>query len=307
MNIGILGYGNLGRAIEELIENEMDIGKVRVFSRRAVKARYASIHKREELFKFKDEIDCLFICGGSSGEGLENIKEYSGHFNTVDCFDTHANAYKYLQIADRNAKRGDKVSLCFCGWDPGVLSLLRGYFCALRPHSVENTFWGKGVSQGHSEAIRTLDGVKYAIQYTVPIDEAIKTAKRGIKLFDTERHKRVCYVVSDKKNQGEIEKKIKEMPFYFEGYDTEVNFISEEEYFKEHNVIDHKGRVICRDKEATLDFSLSIKSNPHFTAGVMLAYSKALARLLKEKKYGAYTPLDIPISYILKEEQIKFI
>ncbi len=306
MNVGILGYGNLGKALEELIEREKDIGRVYVFSRREVKTRFAKAHSREEIFSLKDDIDCLFMCGGSSSDGLADIASYSGEFNTVDCFDTHANAYKYLQIADKRAKRGKRVSLCFCGWDPGALSLMRAYFTSLNPQGIQNTFWGKGVSQGHSEAIRKIDGVKYAIQYTVPKDSAIDMAGQGIALFDTERHKRVCFVVCEKKLEKEIERKIRQLPFYFEGYETEVNFVSEKQFLKEHNRLFHKGRLISTDGEVRLDFSLSIESNPHFTAGVMLAYSRAQKRLLEEKEYGAYTPLDIPISYLCGEI-IKFI
>ncbi|MBQ7343213.1 MAG: diaminopimelate dehydrogenase [Clostridia bacterium] len=313
MRIGIAGYGNLGKALERLAEDNPDVEIRGVYTRRnkeEVVTDGAPVYSFDDLYYHTDEIDVLALCYGSSTDLPRLTPELSAYFNTVDAFDNHSLIDEYKRRVDSVAKASGKTSVIALGWDPGLLSLMRLYFSSFLPNSSVNTFWGRGVSQGHSEALRRIDGVKQAIQYTVPREDALTLASLvAHPLSNVERHRRVCYIVAEKGKEDFITREVLSMENYFAGYEVELHFISEEEMHKYHSSMTHRGRIYAlgmsgRYKEvkhsAYLD--LDIGSNPDLTASVMLAGARAAHKLSLENKNGAYTVFDIPPSYFAPKE-----
>lgn len=310
IKIGIVGYGNLGRGVQYAIEKYEDMSLVGIFTRRAPETVEpvisAPVYHIDRLPEFKDEADVLILCGGSATDLPVQTPELSKSFTTVDSFDTHAKIPGYFKAVDESAKEGGNVSVISIGWDPGIFSLLRTLLEGVLPCGATATFWGKGVSQGHSDAIRRIKGVKKGIQYTVPIEKAVALARKGEAggLSAREKHERVCFVVPEEgADISAIEKEIKEMPNYFAEYDTTVNFISDEEFERDHRVMNHGGFVIRsgetgKGMKQVAELKLELGSNAEFTASVLVAYARAAARLKAEGKTGAFSILDIPLSYM---------
>ena len=309
MNIAIIGYGRLGRAAEVVAEHFSGVRVLGVFTRRAVDSLTtvgAPVYSESSLDRLVSEVDCALVCRGSSADTPAVTPRLAELCCTVDSYDCHGDIARHRSAVDRAARLGGNASLVSVGWDPGLFSLLRIYAAAFMPQGVTNTFWGRGVSQGHSEAIRRIKGVIRAVQYTEPRSEAVTLAESGVRLSDTERHKRICCVVCDKADEEGIAAEIRSLDGYFCGYETEVNFISEAEFDENHGGARHGGRVLSvgrtglyRENLARLDFSLALDSNPEFTAGVRLSAAIAAVRLKKEGRHGAYTLADIPPSYLL--------
>lgn len=308
MRIGIAGYGNLGRSLEILAESEEDVELVGIFTRRNpgdVKTFFADAAPFEAITEYKDKIDVLCLCLGSSCDLPVLAPILAKDFNTVDTFDNHKKIEEYKHSIDVSAKGNNRTSLVSLGWDPGFLSLIRLYASAFLPSSSVNTFWGRGVSQGHSEAIRKIEGVKKAVQYTVPREDAITLASLVSHPFsDTDRHGRVCYVVAEKEKEDLIREEILSMENYFSGYRTEVHFITDDEFEKYHTSLSHRGRIYAlgtsgrfREVKHSLFLDLEIGSNPDLTASVMLAAARAAHRLYTEGEFGAYSVFDIAPSY----------
>ena len=307
INVGIVGYGNLGRGVQYAIEKFDDMKLFGIFSRRNpedVKTVIkADVYKIDDLLKYKNEIDVLILCGGSATDLPSQTPEIAKNFTTVDSFDTHAKIPEYFASVDKSAKEGNNVSVISIGWDPGLFSVMRAYFESFLPIGSTSTFWGKGVSQGHSDAVRRIKGVKKAIQYTIPIEKAVDAAREGMagNLTAREKHLRECFVVAEEgADISAIEKEIKEMPNYFADYDTIVNFISEEEFLRDHTRMNHGGFVIRNGKTGSentkqvCELKLELGSNPEFTSSVLVAYARAAARLKAEGKSGAFSIFDIP-------------
>ena len=308
----ILGYGNLGRGVQYAIEHTKDIELFGIFTRRDPKEVSpvipAKVYKAEEIENYKKDIDVLILCGGSATDLPVQGPGYAKNFTTIDSFDTHAKIPEYFAEVDKSAKAGGNVSIISIGWDPGLFSLNRVLFDSCLPNGETATFWGKGVSQGHSDAIRRIDGVKTGKQYTIPIEAAVQAAREGKagKLTAREKHLRECFVVAKEgADKAKIEKEIKEMPNYFAEYDTTVHFISEEEFIKNHSGMNHGGFVIRNGKtgendntDQVLEFKLELGSNPEFTSSVLVAFARAAVRMKNEGKTGAFTILDIPVSYL---------
>lgn len=308
LKIGIYGYGNLGRGVEAAIALNNDAELVGVFTRRdpsAVKIRTAGVevYHTDELENFKDKIDVLIICGGSATDLPEMTPALARDFNVVDSFDTHAKIPEHFVRVDEAAKAGDRIALISCGWDPGLFSLARLYMNAVLPVGQDYTFWGRGVSQGHSDAIRRIKGVKDARQYTVPVASAVESVRNGEApvLTTREKHTRECYVVAeDGADLAYIENEIKTMPNYFSDYDTAVHFISAEEMARDHAALPHGGSVIRSgktgfDKENThvCEFSLKLDSNPEFTGSVLVAYARAIKKMYDRGCRGCKTVFDV--------------
>lgn len=313
MKVGIVGYGNLGRGVAIAVNNAKDMTCVGVFTRREPKDVKICVdfpvYNINDLKKFKNEIDVLILCGGSATDLPATTKEYIKDFNTVDSFDTHAKIPEYFDTLDRIAKENGTLSLISVGWDPGLFSVARLLFGSVLPNGKDYTFWGKGVSQGHSDAIRRIDGVKYGIQYTVPKEEAVSKVRSltNPELSTREKHLRVCYVVlKDGADQKLVETTIKEMPNYFKDYDTEVHFISEEEFKREHVGLPHGGFVMrtgstTSENADILELSLKLGSNPEFTGSVLTAYARAVYKMAKKGNTGAITVFDVPVGLLSKE------
>ena len=313
IRIGIYGYGNLGKGVETAIYNNKDIELVGIFTRRnpsSVKALHddVKIYHVDDAKNMKDKIDVMILCGGSATDLPEQTPEVAKLFNTVDSFDTHAKIPEYFASVNKEAKDANHLSLISCGWDPGLFSLNRALLEAILPNGTNYVFYGRGLSQGHSDAIRRIKGVKNAVQYTVPYDESVEKVRNGENpKFESVREVmwRECFVVlEDGADEKEIEKEIKEMPNYFEPYNTVVHFISEEELHKNHSGMPHGGFVLRSGNTSegvnqVAEFSLKLDSNPEFTASVLVAYARGVHRLSKEGKTGAVTVLDIPVSYLL--------
>jgi diaminopimelate dehydrogenase len=308
IKIGIIGYGNLGRGVEEAVKHCEDIELVAVFTRRdkdSVKTKGAKVESLDNLANYKDEIDICVLCGGSATDILTQAPKIAEMFNTVDSFDTHAKVPEYFATMDSIAKKSGKLSMISTGWDPGLFSVMRVLFESVLPKGGNYTFWGKGISQGHSDAIRRIEGVLDAKQYTIPKEDVIKSLKDGekIEITATSSHIRECFVVVDEKaDKAKIEQSIKTMPNYFEGYETIVHFISQEELDKNHNRLPHGGKVIrygatSEQNNEVVEFSLNLDSNPEFTASVNIACVRALYKMAQEGKTGAYTILDVPVGY----------
>ena len=309
IKVGIVGYGNLGKGVENALQNWKEFKLVKIFSNRTglTSPFGTSFEQTKNLDSYAGKIDLLFLCGGSFNDieviGPKTIK----NFNTVDSFDTHAKLEKYLTSLDKSAKSNKKVAVVAGGWDPGLMSMIRLIFNSICPsHTVANSFWGMGVSQGHSNAIRKISGVKNAIQYTIPNKKIVKNCE---KLFDytpvsTEKHSRLCYVVLEEgANPEKVKQEIVSMPNYFKDYKTTVKFVSEEKLKQMQQKMFHKGLVVknfkISNKYATkLSFNLDLESNPYFTAEILVSLAVAVSKLSHEEKFGAYSVFDLPLSYL---------
>ncbi len=313
VRIGIYGYGNLGRGVENAIKQNDDMQLVAVFSRRdpaSVKINTPGVKvcRAEDAEKMTDEIDVMIICGGSATDLPEQTPALAKLFNVVDSFDTHAKIPEHFDRVDEAAKASGKTAFISVGWDPGMFSLNRLYGSAILPDGKDYTFWGKGVSQGHSDAIRRVDGVADGKQYTVPVQSALDAVRSGSnpELTTREKHTRECYVVAkDGADKAAIEQEIKSMPNYFADYDTTVNFISQEELDANHSGIPHGGFVIRSGKTGAnlennhiIEYSLKLDSNPEFTASVIVCYARAAARMNAEGMTGCKTVFDVPPAYL---------
>nr|WP_318705956.1 diaminopimelate dehydrogenase [uncultured Treponema sp.] len=313
MKIGILGYGNLGKGIECAIKQNPDCELKAVFTRRdpsTVKLLTVGVpvYNVKDILDHKDEIDVLVLCGGSATDLPEQTPEYAKYFNVIDSFDTHAKIPQHFANVDAAAKSSNHVALISAGWDPGMFSLNRLYANCILPNGTDYTFWGKGVSQGHSDAIRRIEGVKNGKQYTIPVQAALDAVRSGSnpELTTRQKHTRECFVVAEEgADKARIEKEIKEMPNYFADYDTTVHFISEEELLKNHSGIPHGGFVIRTGKTGwdnefnnVIEYSLKLDSNPAFTSSVIIAYARAVNRLQKEGKSGCITVFDVAPAYL---------
>ena len=312
MKIGIYGYGNLGKGVELAARMHEDIELVGIFTRRdpaSVKPlTNAKVYGAEALSRFKEEIDCLIVCGGSATDLPKLTPALASDFNLIDSFDTHKNIPAHFESTDAAAREGGHVAMISVGWDPGMFSLNRMLAGAILPEGMDYTFWGKGVSQGHSDAVRRIEGVLDARQYTVPVQSAIDAVRGGQMptLTTREKHTRECFVVAaEGADLSRIEKEIKEMPNYFADYDTTVHFIGEEEMKREHSELPHGGCVIRVGKTGkngehtqVIEYNLALDSNPEFTASVIVAYARAVVHLFREGQSGAKTVFDVPPAYL---------
>ena len=308
MKIGIFGYGNLGRGVEKAILKNQDAELVGIFTRRdpasVISVTGAPVFSAASVEEFKDKIDVLILCGGSATDLVHQTPELVKHFHVVDSFDTHAKIPEHFARVDENAKASGKIGVISCGWDPGMFSITRVYSEAILPDGADYTFWGPGVSQGHSDAIRRIAGVVDARQYTVPVPAAVERAKSGCRpaLTTREKHTRDCYVVAEEgADLARIENEIKEMPNYFADYDTTVTFVSLEELKEKHGALPHGGVVIRSGNTSdgtnqTIEYRLNLDSNPEFTGSVLVACARAAVKLASEGMKGAKTILDLPPS-----------
>ncbi len=322
IQIGIIGYGNLGRGVECAVKQNPDMELAAVFTRRdpstvSVLTPGAKVCSVADIADWKDKIDVMIICGGSATDLPKQTPEYASMFNVVDSFDTHARIPEHFANVDAAAKKGGKVALISCGWDPGMFSLNRLYANCILPDGEDYTFWGKGVSQGHSDAIRRVPGVKNGKQYTIPVESALEAVRSGSnpQLTTRQKHTRECFVVLEEgADAAAVEQAIKTMPNYFADYDTTVHFISEEELLRDHAGIPHGGFVIRTGKTGwngenkhVIEYSLKLDSNPEFTSSVIAAYARAVARLSAEGVSGCKTVFDIAPAYLspLSGEEIR--
>ena len=317
IRLGILGHGNLGKGVELAIKNNDDMELIAIFTRRnpsdLKSLTNTPIISISEIEKYSDKIDVLILCNGSATDLPTQTPEYSKLFNTIDSFDTHAKIPEYFSKVDKSCKETKHVSIISCGWDPGLFSINRLMSESFLPTGNTYTFWGLGVSQGHSDAIRRIKGVKNAVQYTVPIEKSVNSVKNGEnpQLTVRDKHKRECYVVLEENaDKHKVEKEIKNMKNYFDEYDTFVHFISEEELNAKHSKMPHGGFVIRSGKSGLseennqiIEYSLKLDSNPEFTANVLVAYARAVYRLKEKGDFGAKTVFDIPPSMISKKTQ----
>ena len=306
MKVGILGYGNLGRGVEAAIKKSEDMELVAVYTRRdpstlTIATPSAAVKSTADLDTGKEDIDVLIICGGSATDLPEMTPKYAAMYNVIDSFDTHANIPTHFANVDKAAKESGHIGLISCGWDPGMFSLNRVYAASILPDGQAYTFWGKGVSQGHSDAVRRIDGVKDARQYTIPVPAALERVRAGEnpELTTREKHTRECFVVAEEgADLARIENEIKTMPNYFSDYDTTVHFISEEEMKRDHSGLPHGGSVIYTgtSSEGTkhvIEYSLNLDSNPEFTGAVLVAYARAVARMAAKGEKGGRTVFDV--------------
>ena len=313
IRIGILGYGNLGRGVECAIRQNPDMELAAVFTRRSpetveILTDGVPVVKADAAKDWTDKIDVLIICGGSATDLPTQTPEYAKMFNVIDSFDTHARIPEHFANVDAAAKAGNKLGIISLGWDPGLFSLNRMYANAVLPQGNDYTFWGKGVSQGHSDAIRRIAGVKDARQYTIPVENSLEAVRNGEnpQLTTREKHTRECFVVLEEgADAARVEEEIKTMPNYFDEYDTTVHFISEEELKKNHSGIPHGGFVLRSGKTGwneenshLIEYRLKLDSNPEFTSCVLVAYARAAYRMAKEGQTGARTIFDIPPAYL---------
>ena len=313
MRIGIYGYGNLGRGVEAAVRQNDDMELVAVFTRRnpadvKLQTEGVKVYAASEAASHADEIDVLVLCGGSATDLPEQTPELAKYFNVIDSFDTHARIPEHFANVDKAAKESGHTALISCGWDPGMFSLNRLYANAVLPQGNDYTFWGKGVSQGHSDAIRRVKGVKNGKQYTIPVEAALESVRNGEnpELTTRQKHTRECFVVAEEgADLAQIEKDIKEMPNYFSDYDTTVHFISEEELQANHSGIPHGGFVFRTgvtgfngEHKHVIEYSLKLDSNPEFTSSFILAYARAVKRLHQEGANGCKTVFDVAPAYL---------
>ena len=313
IRIGILGYGNLGRGVECAIRQNPDMELLAVFTRRnpedvKILTETAQVCRVSEAGQWKDRIDVMIICGGSATDLPKQTPEYAKMFHVVDSFDTHARIPEHFAAVDAAAKEAGKTALISVGWDPGMFALNRMYANAILPEGKDYTFWGRGVSQGHSDAIRRIEGVKDAKQYTIPVETALSAVRKGEtpELTTRQKHTRECFVVLEEgADAAKVEQEIKTMPNYFADYDTTVHFISEEELKKNHSGIPHGGFVLRsgvtgweKEHRHLIEYSLKLDSNPEFTSSVIVAYARAAYRLASEGQTGCKTVFDIPPAYL---------
>ena len=313
IKIGILGYGNLGRGVECAVKQNDDMELVAVFTRRTpedvkILTETATVCNVADVEDWKDKIDVMIICGGSATDLPKQTPVYAKMFNVIDSFDTHARIPEHFANVDAAAKEGGHVGIISVGWDPGMFSLNRLYANAILPDGNDYTFWGKGVSQGHSDAIRRVEGVKDGKQYTIPVEAALKAVRNGEnpELTTRQKHTRECFVVLEEgADAAKVEEEIKTMPNYFSDYDTTVHFISEEELKANHSGIPHGGFVLRSGKTGwdgenkhLIEYSLKLDSNPEFTSSVLIAYARAAYRLASEGQSGCKTVFDIAPAYL---------
>lgn len=316
IRIGIVGYGNIGRGVEKAVRQAPDMELTGIFTRRDPKLLEAStdtpVYDLGDARTMRDKIDVMILCGGSATDLSEQGPEFAAMFNTVDSFDMHAKIPEYLAKMEKAAQ--NTVAVISSGWDPGLFSMLRMLSGAVLPDGRDYTFWGYGVSQGHSTAVRSISGVKLAVQYSVPVEDAVNAVRSGSspELSTRDKHTRECYVVAeDGADLAAIESAIKTMPDYFADYNTIVHFIPEDEFRKNHSEMPHGGRVFrsgtTGEKNHVIEFSLKLESNPEFTGSVMVAYARAAARLAKDGCFGAKTVLDIPLHYLSTTPRLQLI
>ncbi len=306
IRIAICGYGNLGRGVEKAIAKNQDMELVAIFTRRSpeeiAEQTSTKVVSIEEASNYVNDVDVVVMCGGSATDLPKQVPEFAKLFCTVDSFDTHKKIPGYLATVNEKANEGGNVSTISVGWDPGLFSNNRVYMEAILSGTEAYTFWGEGVSQGHSDAIRRINGVKDARQYTIPIPEAVERVRKGENpdLSDGEKHRRVCYVVAEEgADQERIREEIIHMPNYFEPYDTTVYFVEEEELKANHSGLPHGGFVVCTGETSPsvkqgMEFKLDLDSNPEFTGAVLVAYARATYRMKEEGQTGARTVLDVP-------------
>lgn len=315
--IGILGYGNLGRGVECAIRQNPDMELAAVFTRRnpsgvKILTETAAVRSVDEAVDWKDKLDVLILCGGSATDLPVQTPKYAEYFNVVDSFDTHARIPEHFENVDAAAKKGGKTAIISVGWDPGMFSLNRLYAGAILPEGQDYTFWGRGVSQGHSDAVRRIAGVKDAKQYTIPVDSALASVRAGENpdLTTRQKHTRECFVVpEDGADRARIEEEIRTMPNYFADYDTTVHFITDEEMKRDHSGIPHGGFVLRsgvtgweKENRHLIEYSLKLDSNPEFTASVLAAYARAAYRLGAEGVSGCKTVFDIAPAYLSQKD-----
>lgn len=313
MKVGILGYGNLGKGVESAIRQNDDMELACIFTRRDPASirpvtEGTAVYSVDDIKKMQGSIDVLVLCGGSATDLPEQTPEYVKYFNVIDSFDTHARIPEHFANVDQAAKEHGHVALISCGWDPGMFSLMRLYGSAVLPEGSDYTFWGKGVSQGHSDAIRRVQGVKNGKQYTIPVEEALQAVRNGENptLSTRQKHIRECFVVAEEgADLARIEHEIKTMKNYFDEYDTTVHFISEEEFAANHAGIPHGGFVFRsgvtgfeKEHKHVIEYSLKLDSNPEFTSSVILAFARAVNRLSAEGVTGCKTVFDIAPAYL---------
>ena len=309
MKLGIVGYGNLGKGVENAVNQNPDVELVAVFTRRnpqdlKIKSN-AKVVNVSEIENWKDKIDVLILCGGSATDLPVQTPKYVKMFNVIDSFDTHARIPEHFANVDKAAKQSGKIGIISVGWDPGLFSLNRMYASAILPDGKDYTFWGKGVSQGHSDAVRRIEGVLDARQYTIPVEAAVKAVRNGENptLTTRQKHTRECFVVAaEGADKAKIEKEIKEMPNYFADYDTTVHFITMDEMKKNHSGLPHGGSVIRTGQTGktkhVIEYNIKLESNPEFTSSVLVAFARAAYKLNKEGQNGAKTIFDIPPAYL---------
>lgn len=317
IRIGILGYGNLGKGVECAVKQNDDLELAAVFTRRdpsalTILTKSAKVYSVNDILEHKDEIDVLIICGGSATDLPKMTPEYAKYFNVIDSFDTHAKIPEHFANVDDAARKSGHVAMISVGWDPGMFSLNRAIANAILPNGKDYTFWGRGVSQGHSDAIRRIEGVLDARQYTCPVESALERVRSGEmpELTTREKHTRECYVVVEEgADKARIEKEIKEMPNYFADYDTTVYFISQEELDAKHKGIPHGGFVIrCgntgwdNEYKNIVEYSIKLDSNPAFTSSILASYARAVYKMAKEGMKGCKTVFDVAPAYLCKED-----
>lgn len=313
IRIGIVGYGNIGRGVEQAIKRNDDMELAAVFTRRdpatvSIQTEGAAVKHFDDMVSMKGEVDVMILCGGSATDLPVIGPEVAASFNTIDSFDTHAKIPEYFANVDKAAKEGNNISIISVGWDPGMFSLNRLYANCILPEGQDYTFWGKGVSQGHSDAVRRIEGVKDARQYTIPVPEALDAVRSGKnpELTTRQKHTRECFVVAKEgADLAKIEEEIKTMPNYFADYDTTVHFISEEEMKRDHSGLPHGGCVIRtgvtgmdNEHKHVIEYNLKLDSNPEFTGSVIVAYARAAYRMSKEGMSGCKTVFDIAPAYL---------
>ena len=313
IRIGILGYGNLGRGVECAIKQNEDMTLAAVFTRRdpadvRILTEGVPVCRIDEAEEWKDKIDVMILCGGSATDLPEQTPKFACMFNVIDSFDTHARIPEHFAAVDAAAKEGGRLGIISVGWDPGLFSLNRMYAGAILPDGKDYTFWGKGVSQGHSDAVRRIEGVKDAKQYTIPVESSLEAVRNGENpdLTTRQKHTRECFVVLEEgADAAKVEEEIKTMPNYYSDYDTTVHFISEEELKAEHSGIPHGGFVLRSGKTGwnnenshLIEYSLKLDSNPEFTSSVLVAYARAAYRLAAEGQCGCRTVFDIAPAYL---------
>jgi diaminopimelate dehydrogenase len=320
IKIGIYGYGNLGRGVECAISQNKDMELVAVFTRREpsslkIQTQGAVVASANDVLSYVDKIDVMVICGGSATDLPTQTPYLAKYFNVIDSFDTHAKIPEHFENVDKSATEGARTAMISVGWDPGMFSLNRALASSILPEGKTYTFWGKGVSQGHSDAIRRIDGVLDAKQYTIPVEDALNKVRSGInpELTTRQKHTRECFVVAKEgADLGKIENEIKTMPNYFADYDTTVHFISKEELDRDHNGIPHGGFVIHSGKSASgcnhvIEYALKLDSNPEFTASVIVAYARATYKMANLGWHGCKTVFDVPPSFLspLSNEELR--
>ncbi len=313
IRIGIVGYGNLGRGVEIAVKEAPDMELAAVFTRRdpssvKILTENVPVLPAEEAGSWADRIDVMIVCGGSATDLPVQTPHYASMFNVIDSFDTHARIPEHFANVDAAARKAGKVAVISCGWDPGMFSLARVYGSAILPDGSDYTFWGKGVSQGHSDALRRVKGVKNAKQYTIPVESALEAVRSGSQpeLTTRQKHTRECFVVLEEgADPAAVEKEIVEMPNYFSDYDTTVHFISEEELLRDHSGMAHGGFVfrsgrtgVNKEHSHVIEYSLKLDSNPEFTTSVLVAFARAAYRMQSEGGCGCKTVLDIPPAYL---------